>query len=310
MCLRAAIATIGLVTAANALDPNRTPAQYIREQWTIENEFPSGTVHAISQTPDGYLWIGTETGLIRFDGFSFRAVPLSPLVSSPNTPVLGLTTDAGGNLLIQMQGAGVLRKRNEKFEIIATGGAPSPSQVTAMWRDEKGQVLISDLVGGTLLLRNEKIEELASANILGSVPVISLAGTPDGKVWLGTLNSGLFYWTQGQATNVGLIHKKINCLLAIRADEVWVGTDEGLFRWNGSQFIHIALPASLRVVQVLTLLRDRDANVWVGTDRGLFRLNAGGISLSEEQDLRGDGGINSLFEDEGKGCVIYFVRID
>jgi ligand-binding sensor domain-containing protein len=148
-CVRAGIAALCLVTASHALDPNRTSAQYIREQWTIANEFPGGTVHAISQTPDGYLWIGTDGGLIRFDGFNFRAIPLSPLVPSPNTPVLGLTTDADGNLLIELQGAGVLRRRNEKFELVLTAGIPSPSQVTAMWRDEKGQVLISDLSGGT-----------------------------------------------------------------------------------------------------------------------------------------------------------------
>ena len=298
-CLRAGMAVVCLVSASHALDPNRTTAQYIREQWTTASEFPGGTVHAISQTSDGYLWIGTDTGLIRFDGFNFRAVPLSPLVPSPNPPVLGLTTDANGNLLIQLQGAAVLRQRDGNFETVATGGVPAPSQVTAMWRDEKGQVLISDTAGGTLRLRNEQIEELAPASVLGSVPVISMAGTPDGKIWLGTLNSGLFYLNQGQATNVnlGLPHKKINCLLAISADEVWVGTDGGVFRWNGSRFIQVALPASLSVVQVLTLLRDRDANVWIGTDRGLLRLNSGGSSLSEERDLRGDGGINALFED-------------
>lgn len=294
--LCAGIAALSLVSASHALDPNRTPAQYIREQWTIANEFPGGTVHAISQTPDGYLWIGTETGLIRFDGFNFRAVPL-PIVPSPNTPVLGLTTDGDGNLLIQLQGAAVLRLRNEEFETVATGGAPSPSQVTAMWRDEKGQVLMSDLSVGTLRLRNQQIDDLAPASVPGSAPVISIAGTPDGKIWLGTLNSGLFYFDQGQATNVGLPHKKVNCLLAIKAEDVWVGTDQGVFRWNGSRFIHVELPASLGVVQVLTLLRDRDANIWIGTDRGLLRLNAGGTSLSGEKDLRKEGGINALFED-------------
>jgi signal transduction histidine kinase/ligand-binding sensor domain-containing protein len=295
-CLFAGIVATCLVTASHALDPDRTPAQYIRDQWDIANIFPGGTVHAICQTSDGYLWIGTDKGLISFDGFDFRAVPLSPLVLS-NTPVLGLTTDADGNLLVQLQGAPVLRRRNEKFETVATDGIPSASQVTAMWRDKKGQVLIWDLSGGTLRLRNEKIEEVAPSNILGSIPVISMAGTPDGKIWLGSLNSGLFYLDQGHPTNVGLVHKKINCLLAISAEEVWAGTDGGVFRWNGSRFDQVALPESLGVVQILTLLQDHDANVWVGTDRGLLRVNARGISLSEERGLRGDGGINALFED-------------
>lgn len=298
-CLLGGVAAAGLLSAGYALDPDRTPTQYSREQWTNEGEFPGGPVHAISQTPDGYLWIGTDTGLIRFDGFSFRVVPLSPLIPNPNTPVLGLTTDGEGNLLIRLQGAGVLRLRNGKFEIFTAGVASGTSQVTAMWRDEKGRVLLSDLVAGTLRFHNEKVEQLAKPELLpGSAPVISLGSTPDGKVWLGTLNSGVFALAQGQAVTAakGLPYTKINCLLPIGASEIWVGTDGGVFRWDGTRFVQVAL--SLRGnVQVLALLRDRDANVWVGSARGLLRINSTGTSVSEEKDLRGDGGIDALFED-------------
>ena len=292
-------AALCLLCTSYALDPNRTPSQYSREQWTNEGEFPGGPVHAISQTPDGYLWIGTDTGLIRFDGFSFRVVPLSPLIPTPNTPVLGLTTDLDGNLLIRLQGAGVLRLRNGKFEIFTTGVAPGSSQVTAMWRDQNGHVLLSDLVGGTLIFQNGRIEQLAKPDLLpGSPPIISLGTTPDGGVWLGTLNSGVFALAQGQAVAAakGLPYTKINCLLPVGANEVWVGTDGGVFRWNGTRFVEVALPLRGNV-QVLTLLHDRDANVWVGTAQGLFRINSAGTSLLEEKDLRGDGGIDALFED-------------
>src|SRR5258707_4007941 len=173
-CLRAGMAAMCVVTFAHALDPSRTSALYIREQWTIANEFPGDTVHAISQTPDGYLWIGTDTGLIRFDGFNFRVVPLPPLSPSSNSPVLGLTTDADGNLLVQLQGAAVLRQRNGKFETVETSGIPGASQVTAMWRNTTGQVLIWDLSDGALGLRTDKIQQLSPSTVLGSVPVISM----------------------------------------------------------------------------------------------------------------------------------------
>src|SRR6516164_545156 len=78
---------------ARALDPDRMPSQYVREQWNVETGFPVGAVHAIAQTHDGYLWIGTDQGLLRFDGFNFRTV-------STVGQVLGLTTDAEDNLLV------------------------------------------------------------------------------------------------------------------------------------------------------------------------------------------------------------------
>ena len=86
-------------------------------------------------------------------------------------------------------------------------------------------------------------------------------------------------------------------LLPIGSDELWVGTDTGLYRGNGTGFRRLELPSFLGIVQVLSLLRDRDSNIWVGTTRGLLRINAKGISFSEENELRGDGGINVLFED-------------
>jgi len=163
-----------------------------------------------------------------------------------------------------------------------------------MGHDENGHVLMSDLVRGTIRLQNEKVEDVAGGNVLpGSSPVISMASTADGKIWLGTLNSGLFYSMHGHPTNVsiGLPYKKINCLLPIGANEVWVGTDGGAFRWNGVRFDQVELPP-LGKVQVRTLLRDRDANIWLGTEKGLLRISGRGASL-----LNGDQEINDLFED-------------
>src|SRR5258706_313343 len=131
-----------------------------------------------------------------------------------------------------------------------------------------------------------------------SPPVISLAETAEGKIWIGTLGDGLFLLTGGRLTKVsaGLSDRKINCLLPI-GEELWVGTDTGLYHGNSNGFSRVKLPLFLGSVQVLSLLRDRDSNIWVGTARGLLRINAKGISFSEESELRGDGGINVLFED-------------
>src|SRR4030095_5726549 len=74
-------------------------------------------------------------------------------------------------------------------------------------------------------------------------------------------------------------------------------TDTGLYHGNDNGFRRLKLPSFLGIVQVLSILRDRDSNIWVGTARGLLRINAKGISFSEENELRGDGGINVLFED-------------
>jgi len=279
-----------LVTNARALDPNRLPSQYVREQWSTKTKFPGGAVNGIAQTSDGYLWIGTDRGLIRFDGFTFSPVSLTSITNASNAPILQLLTDAGGKLWVRPEGADLVRQKDGKFESVRYG----QDSITALSKDNHGGVLVSDIEQGTFRFTADDVQKLGPS----SPPVISMAETADGKVWLGTLGDGLFFLEGGRATkvNTGLPDRKINSLLP-SGQELWAGTDTGLYRGNGAGFRRLELPSFLGNVKVLSLLRDRDSNIWVGTARGLLRVNGKGISFFEENELRGDGGITVLFED-------------
>jgi signal transduction histidine kinase/ligand-binding sensor domain-containing protein len=287
-CTLIGIVLAGFFTDARALDPNRLPSQYVREQWTTEPRFPGGVVNGIAQTADGYLWIGTDRGLIRFDGFNFRPVSLTSIAVASNVSILQLLTDASGKLWIRPQGADLVSQKEGKFESVRYGHGA----ITALSKDKHGGVLVSDIEQGTFRFTADDVQKLGPS----SPPVISMTETADGTVWLGTLGDGLFSLAGGRATNVnaGLPDRKINSLLPID-DELWVGTDTGLYHGNGNGFRRLELP--LGSVQVLSMLRDHDSNTWLGTTRGLMRINGKGISFTEENELRGDGGINALFED-------------
>jgi PAS domain S-box-containing protein len=284
------IVLAGLVTDARALDPNRLPSQYVRGRWTSETGFSGGAVNGIAQTADGYLWIGTDRGLMRFDGFSFRPVSFTSIAAASNVAILQLLTDAGGKLWIRPEGAYLLRQKDGRFESVRYGLAA----ITALSKDNHGGVLVSDIEQGTFRFTADHVQKLGPS----TPPVISMGETADGKVWLGTLGDGLFCVTGGRATNVnaGLPDRKINALLPI-GEELWVGTDTGLYHGNGNGFRRFELPSFLGSVQVLSILRDHDSNMWLGTTRGLLRINGKEISFSDENELRGDGGINVLFED-------------
>jgi len=284
------IVLAGLVTNALALDPNRLPSQYVREQWTTATRFPGGAVNGIAQTADGYLWIGTDRGLIRFDGFNFKPVSFTAITTGSNVSILQLLTDAGGKLWIRPQGTDLVRQKDDKFESVRYG----PVAITVVSKDNNAGILVSDIEQGTFRFLADSAQKLGPS----SPPVISMAETSDGKVWLGTLGDGLFFLTGGRTTKVsaGLPDLKINSLLPI-GEDLWVGTDTGLYRGNSKGLHRVKLPSFLGTVQVLSILRDRESNIWVGTTRGLLRINGKSISFSEENELRGDGGINVLFED-------------
>src|SRR5262249_8323902 len=146
--LLAGLAATYLVQAAIALEPNQPLSQYTRDQWGPKQGFPGGIVYAISQTADGYLWIGAQKGLVRFDGLNFRLINNENSTAFPAGPVLGLTVDSAGNLWVRLQGAGMLRYRNGKFEDVLSMFEERENGITAMCRGINGEVLLSGLVNG------------------------------------------------------------------------------------------------------------------------------------------------------------------
>jgi ligand-binding sensor domain-containing protein/signal transduction histidine kinase len=310
--------------SARAIDPNRAISQYMQDRWGSEKGFTGGPVSAIAQTADGYLWIGTEKGLIRFDGISFRSFPQATPTSFLIGPVRGLLTDGQGNLWILLQNTKILRYHDGEFEL---GRDEAEVGITSVFKRREGSVLLSSLALGTLTYRAGKFETLNSqAEHSNSAPtmttdelssrlswatgvtphrfaepnsaVISMAETADGKVWLGTQDRGLFYLDKGRisAAANGLLAKKINCLLALENQELWIGTDRGVARWNGKEVTQTGVPSSLKHVRILAMIRDRDSNIWLGTDAGLLRYNSNGVS-TEERPLQSHAGVAALLED-------------
>jgi len=284
---------------AYGIDPNRAMSQYVRERWGTEQGFPRGPVYAIAQSSDGYLWIGTQSGLVRFDGLNFHLVRDAPaLLNSPS--VLGLTPDGDGNLWIRLEGSTLLRYRDGVFDSPISDLASMNSLITAMGQTSQGELLLSFMERGVIVRRQGRFEMIADANALPRSPVLSVAQTSDGSVWVGTRGAGLFRLRQGQTSSVteGLPDPKVNCLLADVNGTLWAGTDDGIVRWNGNRLTGAGIPASFKHLQVLALVKDRDANIWVGTDSGgLLRLNDQGISSLNEGEGRSREAVTAVFED-------------
>ena len=303
-CAIVVLAAICFAASASALDPTRTMSQYLHDSWGVEGGWPGGSITAIAQTSDGYLWIGTDKGLVRFDGLNFhqfeRAHPNPILIG----PVRTLLVDASDNLWILLQNTQVFRYQNGNFELIR---GEAENGTTAMARGTSGAVLLSSLAAGTVTYSDNRFRSLTDQRATPfswfdrlAAPtsvVISTAQTDDGKIWLGTEHRGLFYLQKGRvssALNVR-VDTNINCLLPLQNSELWVGTTKGVLRWNGTELTLAGVPSSLRNLDVFSMLRDRDSNIWVGTSRGLFRYNANGISLLSTHETTGP--VAALFED-------------
>jgi ligand-binding sensor domain-containing protein/signal transduction histidine kinase len=308
-----------------AVDPNRAISQYIRESWGLERGFTGGSVNSIAQTADGYLWIGTAKGLIRFDGTNFRVYQESPR-SVPIGPVQELIADSQSNLWILLENTKILRYHDGKFD---PGHNEAEVGITSLGRGRDGSALLSSLTLGPLNYRGASYQTLIAPDARSdsstssvtndelssrlswatgvathrfakpSTEVIAVAETTDGIVWLGTRDKGLFYLKGGRVYDVpqGVGDGSINCLLPMEHGELWIGTDRGVLRWTGSKLTREGLPSALGSAQVLSAIRDRDGNIWMGTTHGLLRFNSHGVSYDGGTTTQSGHAVNSLFED-------------
>ena len=290
------LAILCLVNAAVALDPGRTMSQYVHDKWGADKGFIGGAVYAISQSADGYLWIGTERGLVRLDGFSFTLIqqPLSD--SPPLGPVRGLISDAEGNLWIRLEGPYMLRYRDGKFEDVDARFDLQDLIFTAMSTDDGGGVLLSGLGDRTLRYRDGRFETVVSAGDNPGI-VISLAATRDQRVWLGTQDNGLHHVSDGRISRVDGAASKINALLPAINGGLWVGTDRGLQFWARNKLTEFNLPSPIRQLKILALARDHDANIWVGTDHGIIRITAAGAVSLDQLNTRPGNEVTAVYED-------------
>ena len=314
----AGLAGVCFAVSASALDPTRTVSQYLHDSWGTQSGWPGGSISAIAQSSDGYLWIGTDKGLVRFDGVTFRQIQFAQPDPIWIGPVRTVIVDGSDNLWILLRDTRVFRYHNGNFELIR---GETENGTTAMARGISGAVLLSSLAEGTLVYSDNQFRSLspsvhsdgASSDANGEPPdkqstpfswldrlsapttwAISMAQTDDGKIWLGTEHRGLFNLQKGRVSSAsnGFGDKTINCLLPLRNSELWIGTASGVLRWDGTKLTSASVPSSLLKLDDLSILRDRDSNIWFGTSRGLFRYNANGVST-----LSTTGPVTALFED-------------
>jgi signal transduction histidine kinase/ligand-binding sensor domain-containing protein len=301
--VRRALAIVALIVRASQAgaqtsDGSPTNSQYIRDRWSAAQGFPGSAVSAIAQTPDGYLWIGTEQGLVRFDGLEFRPEPGTPGTSLPITRVLGLATDADGTLWIRLQGARLARYRHGRFEDVLAPVVQNEAGFTAMSRDQMGRAILTGLRGGLVRADSKGIATILPPAKLPNSLAIALAESSDGTIWIGTRDIGAFQVRAGgfEPGPTDLPDRKVNCLLPVANGILWIGTDAGIARWDGRALTRVAARASPGANQALVMIEDRAGGAWVGTSRGVVRLRVDGSVSFDGRDAAASP-VTALFED-------------
>ncbi|MGC2658149.1 MAG: two-component regulator propeller domain-containing protein, partial [Bryobacteraceae bacterium] len=266
-----------------ALDPSKSITQYVHDVWTTASGLPQSSVLAIAQTPDGYLWLGTEEGLLRFDGVRFVTFDKRSTASFQSDEVDALLADRQGNLWIGTRGGGLVLLRNGVFKSFTKSDGLSQDSVQALYEDEQEDLWIATDGGGLNRLHRGKFSVYTSADGLAGNAVFSICGDRQGGIWIAT-HEGLSHWTNGGFVNLttkdGLPSNDVRSLYADEPGSLWIGTNgAGLAHLTGTNITTFTAANGISDNHIWSIFKDRAGSLWLGTGGGgVTRMHNGEFS--------------------------------
>jgi diguanylate cyclase (GGDEF)-like protein len=302
LTLCAALVFLAVAAPAAALDPSKAVTQYIHSAWSSSNGLPQNAALAILQTRDGYLWVGTQEGLARFDGLQFKVFDRSNTPVMTNTTVQALLEDDEGALWAGTEGGGVLRLKNGVWSAFrAASGLPSDI-VHALLKDREG-TLWAGTYSGVGRFSRDRWTHYATGMGGTSYRVRCLLQDHAGTIWAGTEGGGLYRFTGDRfepfVLSASLPDPRIRCLAESPKGELCVGMEgSGLAILRDGAWVLFRESAGLPYDRVYSLCWDRDGCLWVGTEGGgLGRYVSGRWSrYTTREGLSGDL-VYALYED-------------
>ena len=317
--------TLLVAPSLEALDPSRAITQYVRESWIVKDGAPAGTISAITQTTDGYLWLGTEgDGLVRFDGVSFVHVEaLDAVFGRRVDQVTSMISARDGSLWVgttfglarQKDGAWSTFDRGDAKHVFGLHEAPDGTiwyarhwdgifhlaggTLTNIPLTAKPRFVTTDLQGtvwaggyeGLWRVRGDDRRLYSTRDGLADRNVNQVYRDPQGAVWVG-LRVGLTLVRDDKiaarfTTRDGLSSDDVSAIYQDRDGLLWVGTaNGGLNRRRGERFECLNKALGLTSDRVTAIHEDHEGSLWVGTASGLNRLrDANLLPIGETEGL-------------------------
>ncbi|GAK51219.1 histidine kinase [Candidatus Moduliflexus flocculans] len=251
---------------------------------TGEQQLPGSVISAIAQDRTGFLWIGTDDGLVRYDGYTFRVFrneAQNPRSLSYNT-ITALLVDASGTLWI-----GTVHGLN-RFQ-------SATEDIVREYADKKDD----------------------EAHLLSSGCITSLFQDSSGRIWIGTEGDGVFArdedggierYQHDPDDDESLSHNDVHAIYEDSRQRLWMATDAGLdhFDRESETFTHRILQASEgdeRGADITMISEDRDRTLWVGTEQGLCHLSQDGDVVkwyrhnAADPSSIGHGAVRTILQD-------------
>jgi len=293
---------LGVWVAAAALPVGAEPVarvplkDYVRRAWTTGEGLPQNSVRAIAQSAQGYLWIATSEGLVRFDGVRMDVLDRKSTPALPS-PSIGALLQDGDAVWAGLKRDGLLRLQGSAVERWTHAEGLPGNSIRALAKTRNGTVWACTGDGLARLPRTARTFE--RLDLPAGATCSSLASDRAGDLWVGT-SLGL---ARVAGSNVELFPlslspaRPVTAVTTSTTGVVWAGTDKGLARFEDGRLADVDLPA-LSNAAVTALLEDQTGALWIGTRAAsVSRYADGRLETLATGSGLSDRSVLSLYQD-------------
>jgi len=290
-----------LTSAALGLDPHKPISQYVHRVWHSDDGLPQNSAQAMLQTNDGYVWIGTQEGLVRFNGIDFKVFNKANTEAIRHNDVRVLYQDREGALWIGTLGGGLVRYWDKQFTNYTTQNGLSNNAITCILQDRQGNLWVgtynglNEFTGGKIVVFNR-------TNGLSDNWVRAIAEDREGKLVVAGHN-GLDVIVKGTPMGPylpGLTRgKPVHALFVDNAGSLWIATaNRGIDVLNAGKLRHYGAPQGLPNAPVHSIYQDSLHTIWVAPEsEGICRLVSGRFDCYGAENGLSGSCVESIFQD-------------
>lgn len=288
--------------ATGQLAPPRTGAsggpapQYVHEVWTVEDGLPVNSINDLIQTRDGYLWLATFDGLVRFDGVRFTVFNTGNATGLPSNRIIDLHEATDGSLWMRTEQNHLVRLMEGVFTRYSSENGLLGNQVHTLFEDPEGTLWIG-ANRGVSRYRDGLLSPFAEGLTDGTSRALYRDRT--GALWAGTHGQGLKRFKDGVlstfTTAEGLPSNNVGLIYEDRQGTLWLGLDEGISRFRDGTLTGLSVDGTPWKRYTAYFFEDADGMLWIGTGQGIYHYREGRLFETEyeraTESLLGSGAI-------------------
>ncbi|MBI3195020.1 MAG: hypothetical protein HYZ34_11240, partial [Ignavibacteriae bacterium] len=278
-------------------------SEYNIDTWGIEEGLPQSSVNAILQTRDGFIWLGTFGGLVRFDGINFVVYNRGNTPSMTTDRILALMEDTSGTMWIGTENGGVMTLRNGIFSSYTTKEGLADDRVDVLLQDSSGSVWVNNISGNITRYFKGTFRPYDIGVSLGTYFSLSAQGA------LQCLYDEKTFVFENEKFVPYFQHPIYNRLFSVppvwdNKGNFWICRDGRVLSCfkDGKEMKRVSIPENLHIMVERNMKFDNDGNLWMISMGGAVRFDGTSFRLYSTNDGLSANQIISLLIDREGNC--------